>query len=131
MNCVLCARKHRTRPVENGHVCQVCRNTLRVDLSQIPELVAIAATMPDPLASRPGSEGGRPHPGSRPPVEVARIDPELVLVRLDRDDPSSAVPLLVMLEDWERLVREERGLSPYGPVSAFRASRSARMPRVG
>ena len=125
MNCVLCARRSRTREVRDGHVCPACRNTLRVDLAQILDLVTIAATMPDPFASRTSSGGGRPHPASRPPLEVARIDPELILVRLDPTDPSTAVPLLVMLEEWERLIRDERGYAPYGPASSLRSASSA------
>lgn len=120
MNCVLCATRGRERDVEDGHVCRACRTALRADLGQILELVALAGTMPDPFASRITSTGGRPHPGSRPPLEVARLDPELVLVRLERNDPTSAVPLLVMLEDWERIIREERGFAAYGVASALR-----------
>lgn len=122
MNCVLCATRGRERDVEDGHVCRACRTALRADLGQILELVATAGTMPDPFASRITSTGGRPHPGSRPPLEVARLDPELVLVRLERNDPTSAVPLLVMLEDWERLIREERGFAPYGVASELRSA---------
>ena len=114
MNCVLCASRNRTREVENGHVCPACRNHLRTDLAQIVDLVAIAAVMPDPFASHASSSGSRPHPGSRPPLRVEHVDPELALVRLDKDDPSSAVPLLVMLEDWCRIIRDERGYVSYG-----------------
>lgn len=120
MNCVLCAQRHRERAVESGHVCPACRQGLRRDVESITDLVAIAATAPDVLASRSGAGGSRPHPGSRPPVDLGHIDPELALVRLDRDDPSSAVPVLVMLEDWERIIREERGLAPYGIASSHR-----------
>lgn len=133
MKCVLCAarRPPRERDVEDGHVCRACRTGLRTDLGQILALVALAAVMPDPFASRTTGAGARPHPGSRPPLEVARLDPELVLVRLERDDPSSAVPLLVMLEDWERLIREERGFPPYGVASELRANRTEHATLVG
>lgn len=127
MNCVLCARRNppRKRELETGHVCPSCRNALRVDLGQILDLVALAATMPDPFASKVSAGGGRPHPASRPPLEVARIDPELILVRLDPHDPSTAVPLLVMLEEWERLIRDERGYARYGLASSLRSASSA------
>lgn len=124
MKCVLCAARKREREVVDGHVCPACRNRLRADLAQILDLVAIASTAPDPLASRTTGSGSRPHPGSRPPLDVARLDPELVLVRLDPTDRSSAVPLLVMLEDWERLIREERGYAPYGVASELRIQRA-------
>ena len=122
---MLCARRNRVRELETGHVCNACRNGLRVDLGQILDLVALAATMPDPFASRTSTGGGRPHPGSRPPIEVARIDPELILVRLEVGDQSSAVPLLAMLESWERAVREDRGYAPYGVASSLRTASSA------
>lgn len=122
MKCVLCAtrRPPRERDVEDGHVCRACRNGLRTDLGQIVELVAVASVGDDPLASHASGAGARPHPRSRPPLEVASLDPWLALVRLDRNDPSSTVPLLVMLEDWERLIREERGFAPYGIASELR-----------
>jgi hypothetical protein len=131
VKCVLCARRNRTRELETGHVCPQCRNGLRVDLGQILDLVTIAATMPDPFASRASSGGGRPHLASRPPLEVARIDPELILVRLDLADTSSTVPLLAMLESWERAVREDRGFAPYGIASSLRAPLSAYQGRGG
>lgn len=126
VNCVLCAARGRLRELEDGHVCPQCRNGLRVDLGQILDLVALAATMPDPFASRPSTGTSRPHPASRPPLEVARIDPELILVRLEASDPSSAVPLLELVESWERMVREERGYAPYGPASALRSAVTGR-----
>ena len=114
--CVLCAARNpsRDRQLEHGHVCQPCRNGLRTDLGQILDLVAIAATMPDPLAARANAQSSRPHPGSRPPLEVARLDPERILIRVEPSDPSADTALLVLLEDWCRLIREERGFAPYG-----------------
>ena len=104
----------RDRELENGHVCNGCRNGLRADLAQILDLVALVAVMSDPFASTGNRAGSRPHPGSRPPLEVARIDPELILVRVDPHDRSADTPLLVLLEDWCRLIREERGYVAYG-----------------
>jgi len=123
--CVLCARRGRKRTLTEGHVCGPCRNGLRVDLGQILDLVALASTMPDPFASRSTGSGSRPHPGSRPPIEVARVDPELITIRLEPGDKTSGVPLLAMLESWERAVREDRGYVPYGLASSLRSSSSA------
>lgn len=122
--CVLCARRGRKRELTEGHVCGPCRNGLRVDLGQILDLVALASTMPDPFASRSTGSGSRPHPGSRPPIEVARVDPELITIRLEPGDKTSGVPLLAMLESWERAVREDRGFAPYGLASGLRSSSS-------
>jgi hypothetical protein len=68
--------------------------------------------------AKPGS--GRSVPGSRPPLVVEALDPELASVRLIPEDPSSDVPMLVLLEDWERIIREDRGLAPYGVASEAR-----------
>lgn len=130
-HCVLCARRGRTRALDEGHVCQPCRNALHVDLGQILDLAAIAGTMPDPFAARSSGTSSRPHPGSRPPLEVARIDPELISIRLEPGDPSSVVPLLAVLESWERAVREDRGFAPYGVASALRGALSTRATLAG
>lgn len=114
--CVLCANRNppRVRKLETGHVCDGCRRGLAADLAQILDLVALIGRDVDPLASRGTSQGGRPHPGSRPPLDVTRLDPELILVRIVPGDRSSDTALLVLLEDWCRLIREERGFAPYG-----------------
>lgn len=119
MKCVLCAARKppRERELETGHVCNGCRNGLRTDLAQILDLVALVSVMPDPFAASGNRAGSRPHPGSRPPLEVLRIDPELILVRIDPHDRSADTPLLVLLEDWCRLIREERGYAPYGAAT--------------
>jgi hypothetical protein len=55
---------------------------------------------------------------------VDAIDPELVLIRIISHDPSSEVPMLVLLEDWERVIREDRGLAPYGLASEARLAQA-------
>ncbi len=128
---MLCATRNppRRRELEHGHVCHGCRNALRTDLAQILDLVAIAATLPDPLAARSSSQSSRLHPGSRPPLEVARLDPEKILIRVEPSDPSADTALLVLLEDWCRLIREERGFAPYGIATEDRPD-SATLPDV-
>jgi hypothetical protein len=114
VNCVLCAQHGRERALETGHVCPACRHALNVDLGQLVDAAAIAGIIPDPRASKTGTEGSRPAPASRPPLDLAHIDPELVLVDAVPGDRSSAEPLLVLLESWCRVIREDRGLAPYG-----------------
>lgn len=130
-DCELCARRGLTTKLDPerdfGRVCRSCRRRLAGDLQRIVELVAIASWQPDPMRSKPAGGGARPHPGSRPPLDLDHIDPELVLIRLEPGDPSSTVPLLELLESWERGIREDRGLVPYGVVSE---SRHAGLPRA-
>jgi hypothetical protein len=110
--CVLC-----TRSLHHGHVCGPCGYRIGRDLDAILELTAQAFTQ----IARTGKPGaGRAVPGSRPPLVVDALDPELASVRLIPEDPSSDVPLLVLLEDWERIIREDRGLAPYGVASEAR-----------
>lgn len=111
--CVLC-----TAALHAGHVCARCAERIRRDLDDILRLTADAHTQTTP---RQGSGGGaRTVPASKPPLAVDCLDPELALIRLVPDDPSSEVPLLVLLEDWERIIREDRGLAPYGMASEAR-----------
>lgn len=120
MTCVLCAARGRTRELDTGHVCAACHNGLRADLHAIVDAAAIAARIPDPRASR-DTTGRRGVPGSRPPLDLAHIDPELVAVAAIPGDHSSDEPLLVLLESWVRVVREDRGLVPYGVATEGRA----------
>lgn len=113
--CVVCARRGRTRELDHGHVCPPCRTALRVDLLELVDLAATAAELPDPFATRPGVGGARPAPTSRPPIDLDHVDPHLVLVRPRADATmDEAQPLLVALEDWARVVREDRRLVRYG-----------------
>jgi hypothetical protein len=110
--CVLC-----TRTLHHGHVCGPCAYRISRDLDAILDLAAQAAAHID-RPSKPGA--GRSVPGSRPPLVVEAVDPELATIRLVPDDPSSEVPMLVVLEDWERMIREDRGMAPYGVASEAR-----------
>jgi hypothetical protein len=110
--CVLCGRN-----LDHGHVCGPCGYRITRHLDAILQLTAEAAAHMD-RPSKPGA--GRSVPGSRPPLVVEALDPELTLVRLVPDDPSTEVPMLTILEDWERIIREDRGLVPYGIASEAR-----------
>lgn len=119
-HCVVCARRGRTRKLDSGHVCNSCRHGLRVDLAAIVDAAALAAWIPDPYASREAI-GSRTPPGSRPPFDLSHADPALVLVTPRAGcPPQDAQPLLVVLEDWCRIVREDRGLAPYGVATEGR-----------
>ena len=114
--CVLCSRRGRVTEVETGHCCAVCRVRLDDQLADIVRLAADAAAHVEPStgAGMPGVSV----PASRPPLDVDAIEPELILVRLQPDDPTSEEPILWVLESWARLLRDERGFSKYGPWSA-------------
>lgn len=108
--CVLCGFG-----LDAGHCCNRCTSRLRDQLVTIERLVHDAACQIVP-AHKPG--GGSHSFGSKPPIDVAAVDPELSMVELNAGDPTSAVPLLEMLEMWERAVREDRRMAPYGVATA-------------
>jgi len=113
--CVLCAARERVRRLEVGHVCPECSAWLTATLSRIGDLVSMATT--EQVAST-GSSSGKPVFGSKPPLSVDGLDPWLVLVRTTDAPPWPT--LLEVVEAWERLIRCERELSPYGPASLAR-----------
>lgn len=110
--CVLC-----NATLEHGHCCQPCQTGITRTLADIERLAHEAAVTTMPASGR-GS--GRPTPASRPPLTVDALDPALATVQLIEGDQSSATPILVLLEDWERVIRDDRNMAPYGPVSAQR-----------
>lgn len=95
----------------DAHLCPACAGFVRADLAAV---VALAAAARSRLRPRPRPGGARTVPGSRPPLDLAAVDPELTLVRLEPGDPTSAVPALTVLEDVERAVRAETGAVPLG-----------------
>jgi hypothetical protein len=115
--CLLCDDRGRTTPSDTGRTCPTCRAWLTHTITAIGELAAQAAAWIDP---RPGTTTGAIAYGSRPPINVDAVDPELALLELNPGDPTSAVPILDALEMWEREIRELQHLAPYGPVSHYR-----------
>lgn len=111
--CVLC-----TTALDTGHVCHRCRHRIARDLDDIERLTLDAHAQTTP---RQGTGNRRTVPSSRPPLVLDALDPELALVRLLPGDPSSDVPMLEVLESWERAIREDRQLAPYGAASEARA----------
>jgi len=117
---VLCAGRGRKQRLENGHVCTECAAWLMRSVAEIARLCADAALSLEPGSTSGGGSGAF---GSKPPLRIDALDPELTMLELNAGDPTSAVTILEALEMWERLVREERGMAPYGPASAHRAAR--------
>lgn len=54
-------------------------------------------------------------------MNVEAISPELALIEFVPGDASSAVPIVEMLEMWERGIREDQDFLAFGPASAMRA----------
>ncbi len=116
MTCPIC----QTREPDGASVtCAPCRVRLADQLADLPRLAELAATHLVP--ARHGDSGSRGHPASRPPIDLAAVDPALALIRLDLDDPSSTVTVLDCLEMHERDVRDLWRLAPLGPATAARA----------
>lgn len=104
MNCVICG----TRPPADGWTtCTRCADRLDDDLAAIVTLTHAAADHLTPTA-KPGA-GGSGKPGSRPPLDLGALDDAM------------AADALPVLEEWERAWRQHRGMTPYGPVSLWRA----------
>ena len=112
--CVVCSKETKYRV---GRVCAPCFSRLRVALLSLPQLAGEAVNRLEVTAVGRGS--GRSVPGSRPPLNLDAIDPALALIELLPGDRSSAVPILDALESWERVVRAENGLVPYGVATAL------------
>lgn len=114
MKCVLCARRGKQTEGET-HCCVACGAWLQRELADVMRLCVDAAASIDPLLTRTSAGGSRPVPGSRPPLNVQALDPELTIV------DGKEMTVLGCLELWERMLREMRRMPPYGPVSAARA----------
>ena len=121
MNCILCARRGREFELESGHVCRACAVRIDDQLGHIVRLCvdAAASIVPSGGSTVPGTSVA----GSRPPINLDAVQPELTIVRLEPTDPSSEVTILECLESLERMIREERGFVPYGPASLARNTR--------
>jgi hypothetical protein len=115
MTCVPCAARGRTTETDQ-HCCTKCRTWLHDMLTGIPAQAAEAATWTPAAGHNPGTHAY----GSRPPLPVDTLDPELALIELNPGDESSAVPILEAFEMWERVIRDARNLAPYGPASYAR-----------
>lgn len=112
--CVLCAARGKTTRLESGHCCTPCAGWLMTTVADIARLAADAAAFVAPGSSNGG--GSRPVPGSRPPLTVDALDPENTCVT------GYEATVLELCEAWERMIRSERGMAPYGPASAARVA---------
>ena len=109
IRCVICARN---QPRPGATICGHCIGRIDDNLARIAELTAWAASWLMPRSGH--GEGGRSVPGSKPPLDVASLD-----ACIGNDT-------LPVLESWERLIREEAALSPYGAATATEPATVAR-----
>lgn len=109
--CVLCAARGRQTRLKAGHCCAACATRLGDDLASIGcngDLAAVSERTAPTGQSSTGYE-------SKPPVDLDGLAPYLVGVRLNPgEDPPLVRTVAEILGEWERLVREERGLIAYG-----------------
>jgi hypothetical protein len=120
--CLLCIARDRTSVDTRGRrLCPSCASWLLRTLNDIVNLAGAASAFIAPGSSGQASTGAHTY-GSRPPLNLEAVEPELALIELDPGDPTSSVPILEMLEMWERAVRDARGFLPYGPASFARSS---------
>jgi hypothetical protein len=117
--CILCAAKKEPRitKLEHGHCCDKCKTNLRSDVLDIERLVLEAYAY---VELRRGSSNSSHTFGSKPPINLDAIDPENASVLMNPDDKTSAEPILMILESWERGIRLDRGMPPYGVASEMR-----------
>ena len=95
--CTICQR-----PTERM-ACDPCQHTMRVQLGEICDYQALAA---DNLVPGQGGDG--------------RATERTLGVNLAALDLVGAFDAIAVLESWERIWREDYGLTPYGPASAQR-----------
>jgi hypothetical protein len=102
--CIVC----QGEAADTWTVCLGCLNGIDDDLARIVELTRLAA---DALIreTKGSSNGARSVPGSRPPLDVGALDAAMGL------------DVLPLLDSWERMIREDYGLSPLGPATRARS----------
>jgi hypothetical protein len=116
--CILCTLRDRHTRLKYGHCCAACLDRITDNLRNIPKLAEMAAAHLTPKQSTGNSSTGSY--GPRPPINLDAVDPALAHV------PGHDAPLLVILEEWERMIRDQRGYAPYGVASASRTVAAAR-----
>ena len=98
--CTICQR-----PTQRM-ACERCETTMRRQLSDVLEYQALAG---DNLVPGQGGDG--------------RATERSLGINIAALDTSAAFDAIAVLESWERLWREDYGLTPYGPASAERVQR--------
>lgn len=73
----------------------------------------------------PRSTSGRGAPASKPPINLDAVDPALATIEMLQHDPTSRVSILEALESWERIIRAENELVPYGVASSAAGATSS------
>ncbi len=107
--CVICTRR---QPHDGWTCCEPCLGRIDDDLARIVELTRWAAHWLEPRTGH--GDTGRSVPGSKPPLDIASLDAAI---------GNDTLPLL---ESWERLVRENASLTPYGAATAHETATVAR-----
>jgi hypothetical protein len=116
--CILCTARDRHTRLKFGHCCATCVDRITSNLRNIPRLAEMAAAH---LTPKQGTGGTTTNAyGPRPPINLDAVDPALAYV------PGHDAPMLVILEEWERMVRNQRGYAPYGVASVSRTVAAAR-----
>lgn len=96
-------------PLETGYACHRCEQRIARDLDAILDAYAIAD---EALLPGKGGEG--------------RSTERSLGVRIEALDLLAGNLVLDVLESWERYLRAEYGLSPYGPASSVRTAEGIR-----
>lgn len=120
--CVLCAARDRQTRLKFGHCCAACADRLLQDIRDIPTLAQMAHAS---LTPGQGSGSMSTVYGPKEPVRLEALDPELTPVVMF-DGEANPETVLQKCESWERLIRDSRGMPPYGPASAHRGTVGAR-----
>jgi hypothetical protein len=107
MDTTTCALCNRPAP---RRTCLDCELRITRDLHDIARLANAGRIQITPQAGHGISSGY----GSKPPIRLDAIDPELALIELNPGDPTSAVTILETVEMWERAIRDDRRLAPLG-----------------
>lgn len=116
--CALCAARGRRTDLKAGHCCDACQARLRADLSGLLQMVVDAsAELVEPMGRR-GSGTGSSGMESKPPADLDLIAPHMVRLRLLDDEDAPWFTATYVLSDWERLIREQQGLTRYGEATA-------------
>lgn len=103
--CLICAR-HNRKTTTTGYACPTCTRQLHKTLTRITTLTDAAANW----TPTPTTGGGNSNkPASRPPLDLTALD------------DAWGHDTLPILEAWQRIIRNDYNLTPYGEATADQA----------